>query len=149
MVSPVDPRAVDIPLETQQLHAIHDHTISFEEYAYYASITRAEEKAENERFVAAAGPKTVKSVLKNRFTNFKPPTIVDTPTEPDSPSEKHVGMEEKDGNGNDMALVNRETNPMAVSDAEYKNASRAIRTAGWSSVFYLVTTDILGPFSTP
>lgn len=36
-----------------------------------------------------------------------------------------------------------------VSDAEWKNASRAVRTAGWTSVFYLITTDILGPFSVP
>jgi hypothetical protein len=36
-----------------------------------------------------------------------------------------------------------------VPDADWKNASRAVRTAGWTSVFYLITTDILGPFSVP
>ena len=36
-----------------------------------------------------------------------------------------------------------------VSDDEYVTASRAARSATWGAVFYLITTDILGPFSTP
>ncbi|OAA78805.1 Transmembrane amino acid transporter family protein [Akanthomyces lecanii RCEF 1005] len=34
-------------------------------------------------------------------------------------------------------------------DEEWKTASRALRTAGWSSIFFLVTTDILGWSVTP
>ncbi len=34
-------------------------------------------------------------------------------------------------------------------DEEWKTAARALRTAGWSSIFFLVTTDILGWSSTP
>ncbi|KAJ6784059.1 hypothetical protein PWT90_00346 [Aphanocladium album] len=34
-------------------------------------------------------------------------------------------------------------------DEEWKTAARAMRTAGWSSIFFLVTTDILGWSSTP
>lgn len=34
-------------------------------------------------------------------------------------------------------------------DEEWKTASRALRTAGWSSIFFLVTTDILGWSNTP
>ncbi|KAL4064659.1 transmembrane amino acid transporter protein-domain-containing protein [Scleroderma yunnanense] len=37
----------------------------------------------------------------------------------------------------------------SISDAEYRAASSALRTASWGSVFYLITTDILGPYSTP
>jgi hypothetical protein len=36
-----------------------------------------------------------------------------------------------------------------VSNNEWENASRALRTASWSAVFYLITTDILGPFNVP
>ncbi|KAI8631240.1 transmembrane amino acid transporter protein-domain-containing protein [Xylariaceae sp. FL1651] len=36
-----------------------------------------------------------------------------------------------------------------VTDEEWSNASRAFRTAGWGAVFYLITTDILGPFAVP
>ena len=28
-------------------------------------------------------------------------------------------------------------------------AQRALRTASWASIFYLITTDILGPFNAP
>lgn len=150
---PVNPMAVshnqEIPIETRLLHAAHDASVSFEEYAYYASITRAEEKAENQKYVAAAGPKSVKTVLKNRFTNYKAPTALET-SEPDSPGEMTAdGLGEKDAVSRLEHNGALNTSPHPVSDAEYKNASRAIRTAGWSSVFYLVTTDILGPFSTP
>lgn len=37
----------------------------------------------------------------------------------------------------------------SISDAEYRAASGALRTASWGGVFYLITTDILGPYSTP
>ncbi|KAG6328146.1 hypothetical protein ID866_10943, partial [Astraeus odoratus] len=37
----------------------------------------------------------------------------------------------------------------SVSDGEYRAASSALRAASWGSVFYLITTDILGPYSAP
>lgn len=36
-----------------------------------------------------------------------------------------------------------------VDDDELHRAQRALRVAGWVSVFYLITTDILGPFNAP
>ncbi|KAG6891378.1 hypothetical protein C0992_008089 [Termitomyces sp. T32_za158] len=36
-----------------------------------------------------------------------------------------------------------------IEDSEKMNAFRALRTASWASVFYLITTDILGPFNAP
>lgn len=36
-----------------------------------------------------------------------------------------------------------------VTQGEKDQARRALRTAGWISVFYLITTDILGPGSAP
>lgn len=110
---------------------------------YYAAITRAEEKIANEQHVAAMGPKTIKSILKNRFskgshiiTNISPPAHVLSTIE-------NSGIEKVSAPGSPSQ------NAALVSEAEWKNASRAVRTAGWSSVFYLITTDILGPFSVP
>ncbi len=34
----------------------------------------------------------------------------------------------------------------AITDDEWRNASRALRTASWGAGFYLITTDILGPY---
>ncbi|KAK2461346.1 hypothetical protein APHAL10511_006631 [Amanita phalloides] len=39
--------------------------------------------------------------------------------------------------------------PMTENELERANASRALRLASWASVFYLITTDILGPFNAP
>jgi hypothetical protein len=131
------------PVETQFLHNSHDPSVTFEEYIYYAAITRAEEKISNERFVAAAGPKTFKTVLKNRFSKgHKEPTALDSPTTDNNFDREKT---EYDENG----VIPSRRNLGEVTDSEWKNASRAIRTAGWSSVFYLITTDILGPFSVP
>jgi len=38
---------------------------------------------------------------------------------------------------------------MTQDEEERENASRALRLASWASVFYLITTDILGPFNAP
>lgn len=34
----------------------------------------------------------------------------------------------------------------SISDEEWMNAQRAVRQAGGAACFYLITTDILGPF---
>jgi hypothetical protein len=147
---PRDPSHVAVgdnePVETQLLHASHDPSVTFEEYIYYATITRAEEKIANERFVAAAGPKTVKSVLMNRFSKGnKEPAAIDSPTSDNNSTGENTDYDEKGV----TPAPHTPRNLGGVSDSEWKNASRAIRTAGWSSVFYLITTDILGPFSVP
>lgn len=111
-------------LEPAIVQHVYDPSISFEEYMYYASITRADEKAAEELLLRQRGPKTLKTLIKDRFSTGH------------SHDEKREGQDE---NGVVVA---------AVTPEEWKNASRAVRTAGWGAVFYLITTDILGPFST-
>lgn len=58
--------------------------------------------------------------------------------------------------GNTVAVVGDEkaghvspsTNSV-VQEEEWKTAARAMRTASWGTIFYLITTDILGWGSTP
>ena len=146
MKSGFDPRtSVDLTVKDDRPINSHDPNISFEEYMYYASITRAEEKIANEDHVARQGPKTVKSVLMGRFSKGDhsaklPPS---PPATDSHPNEKELGLSEKDGEATPPVSNS------AVSPAEWKQASRALRTCGWGSIFYLITTDILGPFSTP
>jgi hypothetical protein len=145
-----DPRDVEhpaqsshIPVETQMIHNSHNPNISFEEYMYYGVITRAEEKVANENHKAAIGPKTFKSVILGRFSKGQTEgNAPDSSVEQDSTGEKNA-LDEK------AVVATPRGNLGGVSDKEWKNASRAVRTAGWSSAFYLITTDILGPFSTP
>lgn len=133
-----DAKAVELAM----LAAMHDPSISFEEYVYYAEITRAEEKVANEKFIAAQGPKSWKTIITNRFSR-----TTATPESYDTPPAITLAANEKDGL--DEKSVVPGGSPVTVSDAEWKTASRAVRTAGWSGVFYLITTDILGPFSVP
>ena len=39
--------------------------------------------------------------------------------------------------------------PPTADELEREDTSRALRLASWSTVFYLITTDILGPFNAP
>lgn len=146
MKTGVDPRAsVDLNPGDVRPIDLHDPNVSFEEYMYYASITRAEEKIANEEYVRAQGPKSVKSVLMGRFSKGDHSAqLPPSPPATDSPAnEKEMGLGEKGGD------VTPTGNNMQVTPAEWKQASRALRTCGWGSIFYLITTDILGPFSTP
>lgn len=85
--------------------------------------------ADNEKHIVASGPKTLKSILSSRFLKGDREVVI---------GERNNGLQEGE-----------KRNLGDVSDSEWKNASRAVRTAGWSSIFYLITTDILGPFSVP
>lgn len=135
--------------ETMEMCNIHDPNVTFEEYLYWASITRAEEKEANERYVRARGPVTVTSVIKDRFKKgdehdrFLGGNGGGGATEDAGAGEKTEGDKalQPASVGEDVAA--------AVTPEEWKRASRAMRTAGWGAIFYLITTDILGPFSTP
>lgn len=50
-----------------------------------------------------------------------------------------IGMDEKNAG---TTAVNRSS----ISDEEWMNAQRAVRQASGAACFYLITTDILGPF---
>ena len=137
-----------------RMHLINDPDVSFEEYLYYASITRAQEKAEYD--VTPKQKKTVMGMIKNRFGVHNP-----IPKEPTSPLQASTALGDQkaalDGDekhpanpeGDQPVQLRHYTDPSQVSDEEWKTLSRGIRTAGWSTCFYLITTDILGPFSTP
>ena len=126
--------------ENQLLRNSHDSSVSFEEYVYYAKITREEERVANARHVEAAGPRTFMSTIKNRFSKGH--------SHGTTAGQDHVVEygSEKDGTGSPTGTQRTLGN---VSDSEWKTASRAVRTASWSSCFFLITTDILGPFSVP
>jgi hypothetical protein len=139
-----------------RMHLINDPKVSFEEYLYYASITRAEEKAEFD--ATPREKKTLKGMIKNRFHRAPPASVV-TSSPPVTTGDEKVGLDgdEKVANGDQSpnpeadapVALRHYTDPSHVSDEEWKTLSRGIRTAGWSTCFYLITTDILGPFSTP
>lgn len=135
-----DPRASLQSTRDVSAFNLHDPNVRIEEYVYYASITRAEEKLANEEHVRIQGPTSAKSIVLGRFSKGKASGAPASPPATDvTANEKNSGgvtTPPSDGRGH-------------VTDAEWKTASRALRTCGWGSIFYLITTDILGPFSTP
>jgi hypothetical protein len=123
-----------------QQRLLHDPAVTFEEYYYYAQRTRAEEDAHARADVGSTGilqilfpPKSTQIILpSDRSDNSSP-----------APEDEKIGERRRSSvNAN---LAKKETR-MTITDEEWTNASRAMRTATWAACFYLITTDILGPF---
>lgn len=122
----------------------HDPTITFEEYHHYANLARAEEDSLSKKDL---GDTTFFSLILPS-KNLKGDVVHSTP--PEANGEKAENGEEKipanhDNNAHNLEYSER----FHVTDDEWTNASRALRTATWAAIFYLITTDILGPFSVP
>ncbi|KAI1207882.1 transmembrane amino acid transporter protein-domain-containing protein [Annulohypoxylon truncatum] len=125
-----------------------DRVVSFEEYMYYAAITRAEEEEANARFIAARGPRTIKNIIKGRFVKGPIEQAVSTPQTAESLSAG--GTEEKGHHDGTLQTTEKtSTNNYGATEAQRHTADRALRTASWGTIFYLITTDILGPTGAP
>jgi hypothetical protein len=49
-----------------------------------------------------------------------------------------------DGELNYASPTSEYVDPLKATDAEWRTAARAMRTASWGQMFFLITTDILG-----
>lgn len=116
-----------------QMRKLHDASVTFEEYNYYARKTRAEEDSDAAEERSAAGTTGILGVI--------------------FPSKSDKGVERVgEKRGSVIAATVNLSNPdkrAQISDEEWTNANRALRTATWGAIFYLITTDILGPFGLP
>ena len=115
-----------------QMRALHDKSITFEEYHYYALQSRAEED------------------LNHRTGNNATETrgFLSTIIPGRGPSSEGSDEKRRRSTIPDINLSLTE-NRAIVTDEEWTNASRAVRTATAGAIFYLITTDILGPFGLP
>ena len=114
-----------------QMRKFHDPSVTFEEYHYYAQQTRAEELAAKNNDQTGS-----KGLLATLFPS-KSDNGVQTVQSIGPPREKKESVSPD--------LTARPT----VSNEEWTNASRALRIATWPAIFYLITTDILGPYNLP
>ena len=114
-------------IEAAQVH--NDPSILFEEYLHYAKITRAEEREYEGNLIKRKDPWSLGGIIKNRF------------------SKGHV--HEINAVVGEDAITTTHGDFSTVTDLEWRKASRATRTAAWGSVFFLITTDILGPSGAP
>lgn len=112
-------------VEAAQVH--NDPEILFEEYLHYAKITRAEEREFEANLTKGKDPWSLGGMIKNRF------------------SKGH----QNEATEADSQIATHHDDWSTVTDAEWRQASRATRTATWGSIFFLITTDILGPTGAP
>ena len=105
-----------------RLRRLYDSNVRFQEYQHYARLTREEQ--ENQ-----PTPRAGKNVLA-----YLIPTL--------QKAERDTFQ---------LAQVNTsdDAKRATVSDEEWVNASRAMRMTSAGAVFYLITTDIFGPFGLP
>lgn len=103
--------------------------VTIEEYMYWASLSRHEES----KLPKIKGPvaRLLGSGKSNAATDHTLNTSANAPV-----------VEMKDVKPAPPATE-------AVSEGEWQQAQRAARTAGWAAVFYLITTDVLGPYTVP
>ncbi|KAH0835432.1 transmembrane amino acid transporter protein-domain-containing protein [Lanmaoa asiatica] len=100
---------------------------NFETYLYYAQEQRDKEAAEARR----EGHRPPTGWLSELFgLNRLAPDQVSV-----------ASTDEKKGGPDEAAIL--------ATPAEYRAASSSLRTATWGAIFYLITTDILGPYSAP
>ena len=97
--------------------------VEFEDYLYFAAVQRRDEDIAT--LTTSEIEKAGKSNWFNRLSEHKGPNV----------------------NINVNAIDN--PIPPTADELERETASRALRLASWASVFYLITTDILGPFNAP
>ncbi|KAF2451894.1 hypothetical protein P171DRAFT_515817 [Karstenula rhodostoma CBS 690.94] len=109
----------------------NDAKIKFEEYHYWANRSRElENRIESNRG-------WLSSVFKRKD---------------EKSSEEPVSIPAGDPHEKGSKKPNDATVPdgaSAITDYEWINARGATRTATWGSIFYLITTDILGPYNVP
>jgi hypothetical protein len=120
-----------------------DSTVTYEEYTYWAKIEREMEIEENKEFQVEHG-----SPLKDSIRNFfskegREKAKADKETRL---QQLRVADEKQPGGGviTSVGDGGPVENELKVTDAEWRQAARALRTASWGQMFFLITTDILG-----
>ena len=119
-----------------------DASITFENYHYWANRSREFEKhirTDNVGF--AKYGKMLMGKKKKEEEAPAPPTEL---------TEKAAGDEKTPTDlSNQLRNADGATDNWGVTETEWETAQRAARTATWGSIFYLITTDILGPTNVP
>jgi len=114
-------------------YALHNSRTTLEEYIYYAEASRAMEVRNDS---ASPPPPGFFSNFIGRGAKNAVPSIVTAPTS--TGEHDHKGSTDVQAGSTNL-----------ISDEEWNTASRAGRTATWTAVFYLITTDMMGPYSVP
>ena len=117
-----------------------DSTVTYEEFVYWAKIEREMELEENKVFQAEHGS-PLRDSIKNSFSKAG---RAKQKAEKEARLQTLAHLGEKTPGGVVTDTEQPPESQLKVSDAEWRNAARAPRTASWGQMFFLITTDILG-----
>jgi hypothetical protein len=135
------------------LEARLDPTVTFEEYEFWAKVEREMEDQEQRTYKELTKDRSWLGGFKTYFSNaddYKRTSV--------SEAAGHTlqsANAEKSGEPPSASDTDRELSPLPPPagthdmTAEWRTAARALRTTGWMTIFYLITTDILGWSQTP
>lgn len=121
-----------------------DSSITFESYHYWANRSREIEKnipTDN------VGLSQVGKLMIGKKPQGTPPQSSAPNTS--NANGKAAGEKARPGSSSSTAKSDDATDNWGVTESEWEQAQRAARTATWGSIFYLITTDILGPTNVP
>lgn len=129
-----------------------DETVTWEEFTFWAKIEREIEKEENLKFKAEHGSMPLLDLIKGKLTS-------EGRVRQKKDKEERAIALQASVESNPAPIVDEKTSagtvatrqptevyddPLRASNAEWRTAARAMRTASWGQMFFLITTDILG-----
>lgn len=131
---------IDPPVLQGHGSIYNDTSITFESYRYWADRSR-----EVERHICTnnVGFQHMGKLMLGKTSKASEPEM-DTPI---TTSEKLANANPANTSGSSSTDSNPDR--WGITETEWEHAQRAARTATWGSIFYLITTDILGPTSVP
>lgn len=127
-----------------------DETVTFEEYYYWAKIEREIEQEEEKKFRAIHGKFPLLDLIKGKMSSEGRARQKKEKEERAMALQASVEtgpapiIDEKTGQVTTSSPTSEYNDPLKASDAEWRQAARAMRTASWGQMFFLITTDILG-----
>ena len=124
-------------------------------YLYWAKIEREMEAEEEKEFHAKQGRFPLLNLIKGKMSKDGRATLkaekeqrtmaLQSVTEAGATGTGLNGDEKHPiSNAVSTSPTRSHDNPLKVHDAEWRIAARALRTASWGQMFFLITTDILG-----
>ncbi|CDR48491.1 RHTO0S18e01222g2_1 [Rhodotorula toruloides] len=119
--------------QTLSYSAVGSDKISLAEYRYWAARQRERERNDTADF-HSRGLASFAHTVKGKIGKGEKDHDVHVREATDSPTFDDVAADLEGLSERELELV---------------NARRALRVAGWATIFYLITTDILGPFNAP
>jgi hypothetical protein len=128
--------------------------VSYEEFTHWAKVERELEEEDFRRYKSLTAGQGFFGGIKGYFVSnaYEDAKLRNEASIAPGTASDHANTEEKAGvvlaTDPNVDLVSPPSSSSDL-DAEWRKASRALRTAGWGAIFYLITTDILGWGQTP